>query len=153
MLLEGLQLPLTTPFYSDGRLNLRKLEHNVARYSKTPVAGLVALGATGEPTLLHFRATGRERDDAIAACQTSLKLAPNREMATRALLVDRRRFARHQAHRSVGVNLVTGGAGNLIARMAALQAADMSRLIQVAGQTDLVSRPRRQFRGITNVLG
>jgi 4-hydroxy-2-oxoglutarate aldolase len=52
MLLDGLQLPLTTPFYPDGRLNLHKLEHNVARYSKTPVAGLVALGETGEPTLL-----------------------------------------------------------------------------------------------------
>jgi 4-hydroxy-2-oxoglutarate aldolase len=52
MLLEGLQVPLTTPFYSDGRLNLLKLEHNVARYSKTPVAGLVALSDCGEPTLL-----------------------------------------------------------------------------------------------------
>jgi 4-hydroxy-2-oxoglutarate aldolase len=52
MLLDGLHLPLTTPFYSDGRLNVPKLEHNVARYSKTPVAGLVALGETGESTLL-----------------------------------------------------------------------------------------------------
>ncbi|HTD96594.1 MAG TPA: dihydrodipicolinate synthase family protein [Edaphobacter sp.] len=52
MLLEGLQLPLTTPFYLDGRLNLRKLEHNVERYSKTPVAGLVALSETGESSLL-----------------------------------------------------------------------------------------------------
>jgi 4-hydroxy-2-oxoglutarate aldolase len=52
MLLDGLQLPLTTPFYPDGRLNLHKLEHNVARYSKTPAAGLVALGETGESTLL-----------------------------------------------------------------------------------------------------
>src|SRR5580698_8800879 len=52
MLLEGLQLPLTTPFYPDGRLNVLKLEHNVARYSKTPVAGLVALSELGEPTML-----------------------------------------------------------------------------------------------------
>jgi 4-hydroxy-2-oxoglutarate aldolase len=52
MLLEGLQLPLTTPFYSDGRLNLRKLEHNVGAYSKTPVAGLVLLSQHGEPTAL-----------------------------------------------------------------------------------------------------
>jgi 4-hydroxy-2-oxoglutarate aldolase len=57
MLLDGLQLPLTTPFYPDGRLNLHKLEHNVARYSKTPVAGLVASGATGEPTLLSEEET------------------------------------------------------------------------------------------------
>ena len=52
MLLEGLQLPLTTPFYPDGRLNVLKLEHNVARYSKTPVTGLVALSELGEPTML-----------------------------------------------------------------------------------------------------
>jgi dihydrodipicolinate synthase/N-acetylneuraminate lyase len=52
MLLEGLHLPLTTPFYPDGRLNLLKLEHNVARYSKTPAAGLVVLSDCGEPTML-----------------------------------------------------------------------------------------------------
>jgi 4-hydroxy-2-oxoglutarate aldolase len=52
MLLDGLQLPLTTPFYPDGRLNLLKLEHNVARYSRTPVAGLVALSKFGEPSML-----------------------------------------------------------------------------------------------------
>jgi 4-hydroxy-2-oxoglutarate aldolase len=57
MLLDGLQLPLTTPFYPDGRLNLHKLEHNVARYSKTPAAGLVALGEVGEPTLLSEEET------------------------------------------------------------------------------------------------
>jgi 4-hydroxy-2-oxoglutarate aldolase len=57
MLLDGLQLPLTTPFYPDGRLNLHKLEHNVARYSKTPASGLVALGETGEPTLLSDEET------------------------------------------------------------------------------------------------
>jgi len=51
-MLEGLQLPLTTPFYPDGRLNLLKLEYNVARYSKTPAAGLVALSDCGEPTML-----------------------------------------------------------------------------------------------------
>lgn len=48
MLLEGIYLPLTTPFYPDGRLYLRKLEHNVDRYSRTPAAGLVVLGRIGE---------------------------------------------------------------------------------------------------------
>lgn len=52
MLLEGLQLPLTTPFHLDGRLNLFKLEQNVAHYSKTPAAGLVALSGWGEPEML-----------------------------------------------------------------------------------------------------
>ncbi len=70
MLLEGLQLPLTTPFYADGRLNLLKLEHNVARYSKTPVAGMVALGDSGEPTMLSDEETRhalRSVADAAAA--------------------------------------------------------------------------------------
>jgi 4-hydroxy-2-oxoglutarate aldolase len=70
MLLEGLQLPLTTPFYPDGRLNLVKLEHNTARYSKTPVAGLVALSDSGEPTMLseeETRQTLRSVADAAGA--------------------------------------------------------------------------------------
>ena len=70
MLLEGLQLPLTTPFYPDGRLNLLKLEHNAARYSKTPVAGLVALSDYGEPTMLsddETRQALRSVVDAAAA--------------------------------------------------------------------------------------
>ena len=57
MLLEGLQLPLTTPFYPDGRLNLHKLEHNVRRYSKTPVAGFVVLSEVGEPNMLSDEET------------------------------------------------------------------------------------------------
>jgi 4-hydroxy-2-oxoglutarate aldolase len=70
MLLEGLQLPLTTPFYPDGRLNFLKLEHNAARYSKTPVAGLVALSDYGEPTMLaddETRQVLRSVADAAAA--------------------------------------------------------------------------------------
>jgi dihydrodipicolinate synthase/N-acetylneuraminate lyase len=70
MLLEGLQLPLTTPFYPDGRLNLLKLEHNAARYSKTPVAGLVALSDFGEATMLSDEETRqalRSVSDATAA--------------------------------------------------------------------------------------
>ena len=52
MLLDGLHLPLTTPFHPDGRLNPRKLAANVVRYSRTPAAGLIVLGPSGEPTLL-----------------------------------------------------------------------------------------------------
>ena len=57
MLLEGLFLPVTTPFYLDGRLNLRKLEHNIHRYSKTPVAGFAILSAHGDSTLLSEEET------------------------------------------------------------------------------------------------
>jgi dihydrodipicolinate synthase/N-acetylneuraminate lyase len=52
MLLEGLHIPLTTPFHPDGRLNLPKLAANVVRYSKSSAAGLLVLGPSGEPTLL-----------------------------------------------------------------------------------------------------
>ncbi len=52
MLLEGIFPAVTTPFYSDGRLYLKKIEHNIDRYSHTPVAGLVVLGSTGEAVML-----------------------------------------------------------------------------------------------------
>ena len=52
MLLHGIFPPITTPFYPDGRVYLKKLEHNVERYSKTPAAGIVVLGSTGEAVML-----------------------------------------------------------------------------------------------------
>lgn len=67
MLLEGLHLPLTTPFYPDGRLNLRKLEQNVAAYSKTPVSAIAVLSRHGEPTLLSEVETREALQTAIAA--------------------------------------------------------------------------------------
>jgi dihydrodipicolinate synthase/N-acetylneuraminate lyase len=53
MLLQGIFPAITTPFYPDGRLYLKKLEHNVDRYSRTPVAGMVVLGSTGETVMLN----------------------------------------------------------------------------------------------------
>jgi len=52
MLLSGIFPPITTPFYPDGNVYFKKLEANVERYSRTPVAGLVVLGSTGESILL-----------------------------------------------------------------------------------------------------
>jgi dihydrodipicolinate synthase/N-acetylneuraminate lyase len=52
MLLEGIFAAITTPFYPDSRLYLRKLEHNVDRYCRTPLSGLVVLGSTGEAVML-----------------------------------------------------------------------------------------------------
>jgi 4-hydroxy-2-oxoglutarate aldolase len=52
MLLHGIFPPITTPFYPDGSLYLKKLEHNVAHFSRTPVAGIVVLGSTGEAVML-----------------------------------------------------------------------------------------------------
>jgi len=52
MLLHGIFPPITTPFYPDGAVYYRKLEYNVERYSRTPVAGIVVLGSTGEAVML-----------------------------------------------------------------------------------------------------
>ena len=52
MLLSGIFPPITTPFYPDGAVYYKKLEANVERYSRTPVAGIVVLGSTGEAILL-----------------------------------------------------------------------------------------------------
>lgn len=67
MLLEGIFLPLTTPFYPDGRLYLRKLEHNVDRYSRTPAAGMLVLGPGGEADGLTEEEAGAALTCAIAA--------------------------------------------------------------------------------------
>jgi len=45
MLLHGIFPPITTPFYPDGNVYFKKLESNVERYSRTPVAGIVVLGS------------------------------------------------------------------------------------------------------------
>ncbi|MEG9435887.1 dihydrodipicolinate synthase family protein [Edaphobacter sp. HDX4] len=71
MLMEGLHLPLTTPFYPDGRLNLRKLEHNVGRYSRTPAAGMAVLAETGEAALLSDSETRETMETAIRAAADS----------------------------------------------------------------------------------
>jgi dihydrodipicolinate synthase/N-acetylneuraminate lyase len=71
MLLEGLHLPLTTPFYPDGRLNLRKIEHNVDRYSRTPVAGLVVLGESGEEAMLSDAEMRESLETAMGAAGES----------------------------------------------------------------------------------
>src|SRR5271157_3263259 len=52
MLLHGIFPPITTPFYADGAIYFRKLEQNVEHYSRTPVAGIVVQGSTGEAILL-----------------------------------------------------------------------------------------------------
>jgi dihydrodipicolinate synthase/N-acetylneuraminate lyase len=52
MLLQGIFPAMTTPFYAEGGVYYKKIEHNVDRYSRTPVAGMVALGSTGEAVML-----------------------------------------------------------------------------------------------------
>ena len=65
MLLQGLFVPLTCPFQRDGASYVRKLEHNVRRYSLGPAAGLIALPPKGEALALTDAET-RESLHAIA---------------------------------------------------------------------------------------
>src|SRR6266496_4373282 len=74
MLLHGIFPPITTPFYPDGQVYYKKLEANVERYSKTPVAGIVVQGSTGEAILL----SDEERRDVLRAALAAA--APNKVM-------------------------------------------------------------------------
>ncbi len=72
MLLHGIFPPITTPFYPDGKVYFKKLEANVERYSRTPVAGIVVLGSTGEAILL----SDQERRDVLKSAREAA--APNK---------------------------------------------------------------------------
>src|ERR1700688_1748787 len=65
MLLHGIFPPITTPFYPDGNVYFKKLESNVERYSRTPCAGIVVLGSTGEAILL----SDQERRDVLKSAR------------------------------------------------------------------------------------
>jgi 4-hydroxy-2-oxoglutarate aldolase len=74
MLLSGIFPPITTPFYPDGEVYYKKIESNVERYSRTPAAGIVVQGSTGEAILL----SDQERRDVLKAALASA--APNKVM-------------------------------------------------------------------------
>jgi 4-hydroxy-2-oxoglutarate aldolase len=74
MLLSGIFPPITTPFYPDGEVYYKKIEANVERYSRTPVAGIVVQGSTGEAILL----SDQERRDVLNAALSAA--APNKVM-------------------------------------------------------------------------
>jgi dihydrodipicolinate synthase/N-acetylneuraminate lyase len=72
MLLHGIFPPITTPFYADGNVYYKKLEANVERYSRTPVAGVVVLGSTGEALML----SDQEKRDVFKVAREAA--APNK---------------------------------------------------------------------------
>lgn len=118
MLLEGIFPPITTPFYPDGRLYLRKLEHNVALYSRTQLAGMVVLGSTGEAIMLGTDEQQETLTTAMAAASPekvmiagvgqesvwqTLRMAETAaSLGYDALLVRTPHFYRRQLHRSEG---------------------------------------------------
>lgn len=72
MLLHGIYPPITTPFYPDGNVYFKKLEYNVERFSRTPIAGIVILGSTGESLML----SDEERREVLKAARAAA--APNK---------------------------------------------------------------------------
>ncbi len=72
MLLHGILPPITTPLYPDEQVYFKKLESNVERYSRTPVAGMVVLGSTGEAIML----SDKERRDVFKVARQAE--APNK---------------------------------------------------------------------------
>ena len=52
MLIKGIFAAVTTPYYADERVYFRKLEANMARYSRSLLSGMVVLGSTGEAVML-----------------------------------------------------------------------------------------------------
>jgi 4-hydroxy-2-oxoglutarate aldolase len=74
MLLSGIFPPITTPFYPTGEVYYKKLESNVERYSRTPVAGIVVQGSTGEAIFL----SDQERRDVLKSAISAA--APNKVM-------------------------------------------------------------------------
>jgi 4-hydroxy-2-oxoglutarate aldolase len=72
MLLHGIFPPITTPFYPDGNVYFKKLESNVERYSRTPCAGIVVLGSTGEAIML----SSQEQRDVLKSAREAA--APNK---------------------------------------------------------------------------
>src|SRR5438105_4201304 len=59
MLLHGIIAPITTPFYPDGRVYFRKLEHNVDRYSRGPLAGIAV---AEHPNIIGIKESGGNLD-------------------------------------------------------------------------------------------
>ena len=52
MLLSGIFSPICTPFYPEGAIYYKKLESECRAMSRTPIAGIVVQGSTGEAIIL-----------------------------------------------------------------------------------------------------
>jgi dihydrodipicolinate synthase/N-acetylneuraminate lyase len=68
MLIEGIFAAVPTPFYPDERVYYRKIEANMAHYSRTLLSGMLVLGSTGEAVMLDDSET---RDVLRAAAEAA----------------------------------------------------------------------------------
>jgi 4-hydroxy-2-oxoglutarate aldolase len=156
MLLEGLHIPLTTPFHPDGRLNPRKLAANILRYSKSPAAGLIVLGPSGEPTLLSDDET-REvlRTAAEAAAPEKVLIAGIARDSVHATL-DLITYAAKQKYDAVLIGFTPVAANNTESLTWIHTVADRSPLPLVIVSTDrdtINADTVADFAGHPNIIG
>ncbi|MDE3061441.1 MAG: dihydrodipicolinate synthase family protein [Acidobacteriota bacterium] len=97
MLIEGVFAAATTPFYPDERVYFRKLEANIAHYSRSLLAGMVVLGSTGEaPELSDQEAWDVLRVAAEAAAPEKVLIAGVGRESVKATLETAEVAAKHQ---------------------------------------------------------
>ncbi len=113
MLIEGVFAAVTTPFYPDERIYFRKLEANIARYSRSLLAGLVVLGSTGEAPALDDAETAEVlRVAAEAAAPEKVLIAGVGRESVKSTLAAAETAARH-AYDAVLVRTPTYYAGQM----------------------------------------
>jgi len=66
--IEGVFAPIATAFGQDGEIDFGKYAENLAKFDKTGLAGITALGSNGEFTMLSHR----EKVDLVAAVRKGL---------------------------------------------------------------------------------
>ena len=66
--IEGVFAPIATPFGGNGEIDFGKYAENLAKFDKTDLAGITALGSNGEFTMLSHR----EKLDLVAAVRKGL---------------------------------------------------------------------------------
>ncbi|MDR3229806.1 MAG: dihydrodipicolinate synthase family protein [Synergistaceae bacterium] len=66
--IEGVFAPIATPFGADGEIDFGKFAENLAKFDKTGLAGIVALGSNGEFTMLSHK----EKLDLIQAVRKGI---------------------------------------------------------------------------------
>ena len=72
--LRGVWVPLITPFAADGSVDVDAIERLCTEYLDAGVAGILALGTTGEPTAL----TESEKRAVVDTCARVLPRAARR---------------------------------------------------------------------------
>jgi 4-hydroxy-2-oxoglutarate aldolase len=94
--LSGIFTPIVTPFLHDDTVDERGLRHNVARWMRTPLTGLVVLGSNGEAPQLD----DDEADRVIAVTREEVPkdrvlIAGTGRESTKATIAATRRAAGH----------------------------------------------------------